>query len=534
MQAIEWFSVDVFLFCMPNPVVVFWFGMKELKGFLGIDVGTQGLSVLFTDENMRLVATGQGAYKMVAGLGAGCYEQNPADWESALYAAITSLNQQLDRICADRRILAIGISGQMHGEVLMNADGQVLSPARLWCDTRNEDEGRALTSLFGVKIPKRITVARWLWTIRNRPDVARRTARLITPGGWIAFRLTGQCRLGIGDASGMFPIDQAVQGYDPDRLRLFDELTPMGMPKLVDLLPHICLAGEDGGTLQSAVAEGLGLCPGIPVAPAEGDQPAALAGSLIADAGMVSMSFGTSVCANSVGNRAFHGIHPAVDHFCAADGKPINMVWLRNGTTFMNKVVEMFAGAAGDRASAFAHVMPLLLDAPPDCGGLLALPFIDDEPSLNISHGNSALLYGLSASNMTPGNMAKAALLATMFNLKIGVNELTRQSFPRKEIVLSGGLTQTPALGRILADVFATPVVLMKSAHEGSAWGAALLARFRWLKMQGDSTEWGAFLRQYAVEQPMRFMPQSANVEIYESMFKRYSRLLQQMIGRTQ
>ena len=126
----------------------------------------------------------------------------------------------------------------------------------------------------------------------------------------------------------------------------------------------------------------LGLPAGIPVAPAEGDQPAALAGSLIGNAGMVSCSFGTSVCANSVGDRAFQGVSQSVDHFCAPDGKPINMVWLRNGTTFMNSVVEMFGLAiGGDRNSGFASVIPQLLESDPDCGGLLALPFMDDEPA---------------------------------------------------------------------------------------------------------------------------------------------------------
>ncbi len=142
-----------------------------------------------------------------------------------------------------------------------------------------------------------------------------------------------------------------------------------------ELLPTVRLVGQNGGQLNEKGAELLGLPEGTLVAPAEGDQPASLAGSLIGKAGLVSVSFGTSVCANAVGDRSFEGVEDGVDHFCAADGKPINMVWLRNGTTFMNTVVEMFGGIDGDRKSRFARLMPQLLAADADCGGLLAIAF---------------------------------------------------------------------------------------------------------------------------------------------------------------
>ena len=167
-----------------------------------------------------------------------------------------------------------------------------------------------------------------------------------------------------------------------------------------------------------------------------------------------------------------------IDHFCAPDGKPINMVFLRNGTTAMNTVVEMFGrlGAGGD---AFAAVMPAVLAAADDCGGLVALPFLDDEPGLGVSRGGTACVIGLDGTNATPGNVAKAMLLATIFNLRVGSDLLDAQGFPRTEIVLSGGLTKTPALGQLLADAFNTPVSILDGATEGTAWGAALLAKHR-------------------------------------------------------
>ncbi|MFM9195273.1 MAG: FGGY-family carbohydrate kinase, partial [Planctomycetia bacterium] len=320
--------------------------------------------------------------------------------------------------------------------------------------------------------------------------------------------------------------------YDAKLLADFDAVvaaTPHGkqLRPLRDLLPRVKRAGEDAGVLDGHGAAVLGLPAGIPVAPAEGDQPAALAGSLIGAAGMVSMSFGTSVVANAVGDRAFQGISRAVDHFCAPDGKPINMVFLRNGTTPMNTVVEMFGrvNAAG-RGDAFAAVIPQLLAAPDDCGGLLALPFVDDEPGLGVSRGGTACGVGLNDRNATPGNVAKAMLLATIFNLKLGSDELDRQGHPRTEIVLSGGLTKTPALGQILADAFNTPVVILDGAAEGTAWGAALMAKYRSLSIAGRAPDWAAFLAGHASGTPTRFTPRPAATAVYHAMETRYRRLV--------
>ncbi len=493
------------------------------KGYLGIDAGTQGLSVVFTDENLAVIATGDGSYDMIPGLEEGCYEQLPSDWEAALVAAMSDLRS---KIGGEIEVLAIGISGQMHGEVLADADGNSLGPVRLWCDSRNENEGNELTEALGVKMPKRITAARWLWTIRNRQALAAKAAHMTTPAGWIAYRLTGQWNLGVGDASGMFPIDQSTMDYDQKLIGQFNSIANASVA-LESLLPQVCQAGADGGTLDASGAEMLGLTVGIPVAPAEGDQPASLAGSLIGEAGMVSCSFGTSVCANSVGDRAFSGVSPAVDHFCAADGKPINMVFLRNGTTYMNSIVEMFGEATGGgRDEGFAVTMPKVLEADPDCGGLLALPFMDDEPGLGVSLAGSALIVGFNSTNATPGNAAKAALLSTMFNLKLGSAVLDSQGYPRSELVLSGGLTKTPELAQVLADVFATKVTLLASAEEGCAWGAALMAKFRHQKIEGKDVGWAEFLAQYKADDQTQFEPDAEKVEQYEAVFQRYKTLV--------
>jgi sugar (pentulose or hexulose) kinase len=503
----------------------------KTQGFLGIDVGTQGLSVIFTDEELRIRGSGDGSYDMVPGLEPGAYEQRPADWEAALQAAMADLRATLAPLAIEMDIRAIGISAQMHGEVLSDAAGKPLAPARLWCDGRNEAEGHELTELLGVKCPKRLTASRWLWTIRNRPDLARQVAHLTTPGGWIARRLTGEWTLGIGDASGMFPVDQATLDYDAGRLADFDALVArtapgLALPPLRDLLPQVRRAGDDAGALDAHGAALLGLPQGIPVAPAEGDQPAALAGSLIAAAGTVSMSFGTSVVANSVSDRPFEGVDRAVDHFCAVDGKPINMVWLRNGTTAMNTIVGMFGGVLPAGSDPFAATMPLVLSAPDDCGSLAALPFLDDEPGLGVTRGGTACLVGLDSTNATPGNAAKAMLLATIFNLRLGSDVLAAQGCPRTEIVLSGGLVKTPALGQLVADSFHAPVVILDCGSEGSGFGAALLAAYRARRLAGETASWETFLAGHAQPPAHRFTPRPTAAATLDRSYARHRQLV--------
>ena len=502
--------------------------MGSTRGFLGIDAGTQGLTVIATDAALRIRASGEASYGMVPGLGPECYEQHPDDWERALREAAAAVHGKAGG--AATAVDAVGIAGQMHGEVLADASGAVLAPARLWCDGRNEEEAALLTERLGVKMPKRITSARFLWTVRHRPELARRAASLTTPAGWIARRLTGRHVLGIGDAAGMFPIDQATLDYDRRLLAEYDRIVaaePGGpFPALADLLPRVARAGEEAGTLDRHGAALLGLPEGTPVAAAEGDQPAALAGSLIGTAGQVSMSFGTSVVSNSVGDRPFRGIARAVDHFCAPDGKPINMVWIRNGTTPMNTVVGMFGLAgAGEGGDAFATIMPMVLAAPDDCGGLLALPFMDDEPGVGVARGGTALVMGLNERNATPGNVARAMLLATVFNLRSGSDILAAQGYPRHEIVLSGGITRTPGLAQVLADAFGTPVTLLAGATEGTAWGAALLAAFRAARLAGDGRDWPAFLAGFATGTPARYAPRPESVATLDALYARYLRL---------
>jgi len=499
------------------------------KIFLGIDIGTQGLSVVVCDSDLKVIATGEGDYQMVPDQQEGHFLQNPEDWVAAVSQAMKDLHQKFSIGDPEKfQVAAIGISGQMHGEVLLDQNDQVLCPARLWCDSRNEEEEKELTAATGVKMPKRMTSVRWLWTQRNQPEIAAKVHHITTPGGYLAFRLTGQWNLGVGDASGMFPVDISTGNYDRNHLECYDTIGkgPETLP-LFDLLPQIKKAGEDGGNLSDQGSKILGLRSGIPVAPAEGDQPAALAGSLIASPGMISLSFGTSVCANSVGEKAFEGVSRSVDHFCAADGRPINMIWLRNGTTFMNRTVELLGSAAGwDRAESFKNLMPKALAAPVDCEGILAIPFLEDEPGLNVSGHGAGGFTGLGTETGSAGSLIRASILSTIFNLRIGTGVLDDQNFDRIRLILTGGLTRTPEIAQWIADVFQNEVIIPESGDEGSAWGAAVLAKYRYEKTCGETRSWQEFLQSMESNTGQSFQPSNLSNDRYDQMLGKYRELI--------
>jgi L-ribulokinase len=489
--------------------------------YLGIDAGTQGLSVVVIDSGLNVVAKGEGLYEMVSGLSDGCYEQRPSDWEEALRSAMVEVSRVIHG--KDWVVSSIGISGQMHGEVLLDRQHRVLSDVRLWCDSRNEAEGAELTELLGVKIPKRMTAARWLWTVRQRPELAHQVARITTPAGWLSHRLNGQFDLGIGDASGMFPVDWREGQFDRRRLEQFESLqrqsaTPESLP-LSRMLPRVVRAGGGAGSITAAGSKILGLQPGIPIAAAEGDQPAALAGSKISRAGSVSVSFGTSVCANAIGDREFQGVHAAIDHFCSVDGLPINMVFLRNGTTFMNAIVNLFTGSS---RVGFAELMRDVVAVPLDCGGVVALPFMDDEPGMGINRTEMGSLLGINQSNATPANFIRAALVAAVMNLKMGLEVLAKQGFAIAEIVLTGGLTRTPELGQVLADFIGAPVRIPEQADEGTAFGAALLARYRFEVSHGSQLRWSEFLASLPCKTDRQFLPNPLNQSAVDDYYQKY------------
>ena len=435
-------------------------------------------------------------------------------------------------------------------------------------------------------MPKRLTAARFLWSLKHEPHKTQKCVAITTPAGYIAHKLTTTMKvpqeklpplvLGVGEASGMFPITGTTNcDYQTDWIEAFDghvrsKFPEFSVPSLRDLLPKVRTAGDtqnndrDNGAvfLDTSIFDPSGwlhevrrIFSGskkILVAPAEGDQPTALAASLIGLHGMISCSFGTSVVANMVGKASETTTNSttkrssmsSVDRFNAVNGQPISMVWLRNGTTYLNRMVDSYGGD-------FESLLKQAIEAPPDCCGLLALPFLDDEPGLNVSRGGTGMIVGFSSSsrknddgNHKVGNVIKAAIVSVMFNLYLGTQqveeaeasvEIIGSKGSKKEIVLTGGLTKTPETGQILADIFDRPVRLLEAADEGGAWGAALLAKYYHdCEKRNDQSskpphpdDWLTFLTTIEAKEQQAFFPHPERVQVYRSMLAKYKKLLE-------
>ncbi|MFA6215408.1 MAG: FGGY family carbohydrate kinase [Patescibacteria group bacterium] len=489
--------------------------------------GLTGLVIRCRDGKVLGEATA--GYDMVEGLPGDHKEQRPSDWVNAFRTVMNSLHQQFE---LGRNVVCIGLAGQMHGEVGTDEAGQVWPTARLWCDDRNAEEGQELTKLFGTKVPARMTVARWLWTCRYQPEKAKACTALTTPIGWLFRQLTGQRCLGIGEASGMFPVDPRTGQYQPELVAKFNTLTAdCGVKPIEELLPRICCGGSYcGGELNKSGARLTGLPIGTPVAPAEGDQPAALAGSFIGEPGSLAYSFGTSTCGNLLSATPFVGVYQPIDYFLDPIGQYVRMIWTRSGTTFVNLIMELFRQARGDEkiGDTFAALMPLAAKARKDAGGLLGLPFMGIEPGIGLTVNGVPALLGMTGDNFTVGNLIHLCFTLSVFGLKNGLDVLGQQGIRPSQIVVTGGATKDEAyIAKLIAGVTATPVCVRRAANEGTAYGAGLLAIFAWQRQANPDLTYAEFLQKMlGQETGKEYRPDPAEVEIYEAMYRRYSALM--------
>jgi len=496
---------------------------------LGLDLGTGGPSwVAIDQETGRVIGVGKGP-KFPDDV---C-EHDPQIWEDGVVQAMQALHADLKGKGRQiKQVGRIGLTGMMHGEVLIGSDGKAIGLARLWNHPSNTEQGRELTEKFGVKFPTRLTASRFYWTAYNQQDKAQAAVMLATPTIYLFWLMTGEHIGGIGECSGMFPIDPKTGAYFPEMLEEYDRLIndpkikPMG-----ELLPCPKRAGETIFQLNQEWAEKLGLPVGALFAPPEGDQEAALAASLISQPGKIAFAGGTSVCANAVCAELFKGVHPAVDHFLDANGTPINMVWLKNGTVFTNWVVAQ-------AFSLFQKIKPhikedevwqilteMALATPADCKGLWGLPFMAPEPGLGFGHGGVAFIAGMRGgkeSNADYGAIFRLSFLLTLFGVKHGIDVLLEQGCKFNEIIITGGVANSPELmGQMIADVLNMPARIRKSANEGGALGGAYLARFSRLKTANPGLTYDQFMANMLGEESGQvFTPDTAAGAAYTDMYE--------------
>jgi sugar (pentulose or hexulose) kinase len=465
-------------------------------------------------------------------------------WTYSLDAVWAGVQESVTTLAEDVRrrhgvepagVGALGISAMMHGYLAFDADGELLTPFRTW---RNTNTGRAVERLsaeLGVNIPHRWSVAHLYQAILDGEEHVGRLSHLTTLAGYVHWRLTGEKVLGVGDASGMFPIDAATGGYSAPMLARFDELAAeagAGLT-LADLLPRIASAGEPAGRLTEAGAELLDpagrLRPGTPLCPPEGDAGTGMVATNSVAPRTGNVSAGTSIFAMVVLERELGRVHRELDLVTTPAGDPVAMVHCNNGASEVNAWVGLFAefaralGSDADPSAVFEVLFTAALDGAGDGGGMLAYNYLSGEPITDLEEGRP-LFVRSPDSRFDLATFMRTHLFASLATLRIGMDVLQKEEGVRLDRMFAhGGLFRTRGVAqRFLAAAIDTPVSVGDVAAEGGAWGIAVLAAFATRRASGQGLADYLDTAVFAGTSLQTAEPEPADVAGFDAFMQRY------------
>ena len=469
------------------------------KAVLGIELGSTRIKAVLIDQARIPIASG--SHEWENRLEEGFWTYSLEDIWEGLRACYRSLAKDVRRRYGTeiRRLGAIGVSAMMHGYMAFDKDGELLVPFRTWRNGTTGPAADALTELFGYNIPERWSIAHLYQAVLNGEEHVPSIAFMTTLAGYIHWKVTGQKVLGIGDASGMFPVDTETKDYDRAMAGKFDDLTKeMQYPwKLRDILPGIRVAGQEAGVLTE---EGAGMIddsgrlePGIPLCPPEGDAGTGMTATNSVAVGTGNVSAGTSAFVMAVLGKLPGNVHREIDLVTTPDGSTVAMVHANNCTSELNAWVGLFGqvlesfGAKPDTQQLYAVLYNKGLEGEDDCGGVLSYGFLSGENIARVEKGRPMTLR-TPGSRFTLANFMRSHLYGALGTLRMGMDILYREGVHIEQIYGHGGFFKTPAVGqRIMAAALETPVAVLETAGEGGAWGIALLADYLLHKKEGQT-----------------------------------------------
>jgi sugar (pentulose or hexulose) kinase len=383
---------------------------------------------------------------------------------------------------------ALGVSAMMHGYLAFDAAGELLVPFRTWRNTTTEQAAAELTQALGFNFPLRWSASHLYQAVLDEEPHVPRIRYLTTLAGYVHWQLTGRRVLGVGDASGMFPIDPGTHDYDESMLATFAELVMARQPDLdvAGMLPEVLIAGQEAGTLTAAGAALLDpsgtVQPGIPLCPPEGDAGTGMVATNSVAPRTGNISAGTSIFAMVVLERPLARVHPELDVVTTPAGDPVAMVHCNNGASELGAWAGMFGefaaalGLPSDDDTVFGALFGAALGAEPDGGGLLAYNYLAGEPITGMAEGRP-LVVRTPGSRLTLGNFVRTQIYGVFGTLSLGMRVLTDEGVALDAMFAHGGLFRTAGVAqRLLAAAIGAPVTVAATASEGGAWGIALLA----------------------------------------------------------
>lgn len=479
---------------------------------LGIDSGTQSTKVLVVDaKDGRVLGSGSQAYDLIPDLPPGAKEQHPHTWRDATAAAIRQAmrNAKVGR----EEIKAIGVSGQQHGFVPLDKAGEVIRPAKLWCDTSTAAECEEITVALGG--PKKtiktlgnavlpgFTASKILWLKKNEPKNFAKLATVLLPHDYLNFWLTGERVMEYGDASGTALLDVRKRKWAQAALDAIDSDLAAKLPKLIS-------SDQPAGRLQASTANALGLNPGLLVSAGGGDNMMGAIGTGNTRPGIVTASFGTSGTIYACADKPVVDPEGEIAAFCDSTNRWLPLLCTMN-VTVATEMMRMDFEYSHEQFESKAGQVP------PGANGLVLLPYLEGERTPNVPDGTGVMI-GINSKTFRASNYCRAAMEGVTLGMNYGLRRLAELGMDAKQIRATGGGAKSKLWRQIMADVFDAEVVTLK-VSEGAAYGAALQALWCWRLQQGDKVKIENITDEFVTLNPTETAtPKKETVAIYREL----------------
>lgn len=488
--------------------------------FIGIDTGTQGTkAIIFSRSKGKILSESYTPHQIIENA-PGRKEQDPLWWINACTESIQNALQKEN--LNPKHVLAIGVSGQQHGMVPLDKNGNVIRPAKLWCDTETSKQADQLTGKLGgiEKTVERIgnsiavgfTASKILWLKENEPENYQKITTVLLPHDYINYWLTGEKRTEFGDASGTAYFDVRERKWSNEVLRAIDE-----SGKLNHCLPEIVQSHEPNGKIRREIAEKFGFSNDVIVSSGGGDNMIAAIGTGNVSPGVVTASLGTSGTIYCLSEKPVVDPRGELAAFCSSDGNWLPLVCTMNVTVS----TELTRSLLGLDIKALNEKVAT---SPAGANGLILLPYFNGERTPALPNAK-ATLYGIDSTNYTPENICRAAMEGATFGLRYGLDVLRRNGIVPNEIRLVGGGAKSKIWRQIVADIFNCPVIC-PITQEGGALGAAIQALWCYLVQKGEKVSLKELTDDFvSLNESTRTEPEKTIANQYNEIYKKYLEL---------
>lgn len=486
--------------------------------FIGIDSGTQGCKVVAVSETQKkIIAEASSPHPLIEN-DRGGREQEPSSWVDALESALADVLRQID----PQSVRGIGVSGQQHGFVPLDGEGQVIRPAKLWCDTETVDQCRTITERLGGEeatvetvgnaVAAGFTASKILWLKEHEPENYAKLRTILLPHDYLNYWLSGEFSAEHGDASGTAFYDVRQRCWSQKALAAIDSETDLG-----EMLPALIEPHQPAGTLRKELAQKWGMRSGVVIASGGGDNMMAAIGTGNVQQGVVTASLGTSGTIYATSDTAVIDKRGELAAFCSSAGSWLPLICTMNVTV----ATELFRGLFELNLEDFNA---LIDSAAPGSEGILLLPFFNGERTPALPNG-TATLHGMTSTNFNRGNICRAAMEGVTFGLRYGLQILQQSGITPEEIRLVGGGAKSAVWRQMVADILDTEVVSPVTTEAG-ALGGALQAMWCYFHSQGKQTAMEEICAEFVSLDPTSHCtPDKERSQLYNEQFRQYLEL---------